>query len=82
MALGRCRQSLKNYRGAIDAYLMGHARDDADPTPLIEAVVCYLALGDKDGAREALALADKTIELAIPEDQAVRQRATALRQAL
>jgi type III secretion system low calcium response chaperone LcrH/SycD len=81
MALGRCRQSLKNYPGAIDAYLMGHVRGDADPTPVVQAAVCYLALGDKDSARQALALADKAIELATP-DEAVRQRIAALRQAL
>jgi type III secretion system low calcium response chaperone LcrH/SycD len=81
MALGRCRQSLKNYPGAIDAYLMGHAWADADPMPVVQAAVCFLALGNKDGARDALALADKAIELATP-DEAVRQRITALRQAL
>ena len=81
MALGRCRQSLKNYPGAIDAYLMGHASDETDPSPVVQAAVCYLALGDKDNAREALALADKTIELAAP-DEAARQRISALRQAL
>jgi type III secretion system low calcium response chaperone LcrH/SycD len=80
MALGRCRQALKNYRGAINAYVAGHAWDDSDPMPVVQAAVCYLALGDKDGAREALALADK-IELATP-DEALRQRITALRQAL
>jgi len=81
MALGRCRQSLENYPGAIDAYLMGHVRDGADPMPVVQAAICYLAVGDKDSAREALALADKTIELATP-DEAVRQRITALRRAL
>ena len=81
MALGRCRQSLENYPGAIDAYLLGHAWNDADPTAVVQAAVCYLALGDKDSAREALALADKTMESATP-DEAVRQRITALRQAL
>jgi type III secretion system low calcium response chaperone LcrH/SycD len=80
-ALGRCRQSLKNYLGAIDAYLVGHGWNDTDPTPVVEAAVCYLALGDKDSAREALVLADKAIELATP-DEAVRQRVAALRQAL
>jgi hypothetical protein len=60
---------------------MGHASDETDPSPVVQAAVCYLALGDKDNAREALALADKTIELAAP-DETARQRISALRQAL
>jgi type III secretion system low calcium response chaperone LcrH/SycD len=80
LALGKCRQALKNYAGAVDAYVMGNMIDGQDPQPIMESAVCYLAVGHKDAAREALALADEAV--AAKPDEAARQRIAALRHAL
>ncbi len=81
VALGNCRQMGKKYQAAIDAFGMGYALDQANPWPVIQAAICYLALQDKDQAGEALTLAEKTIENSTPNETA-RQRIAALRQAL
>jgi type III secretion system low calcium response chaperone LcrH/SycD len=81
VALGNCRQMAKNYQPAIDAYGFGYALDQANPWPVIQAAICYLALQDKGQAAEALTLAEQTIENSTP-NEAARQRIAALRQAL
>jgi type III secretion system low calcium response chaperone LcrH/SycD len=81
MALGNCRQMLKKYQAAIDAFGFAYLFDSDNPWPVVQTAVCYLALGDKGQAKESLDLADQTIDMAQP-DPAARQRIAALRQAL
>jgi type III secretion system low calcium response chaperone LcrH/SycD len=81
VALGSCRQMLKNYKAAIDAYGFGYLLDSDNPWPVIHTAVCYLALSDKAQAKDALQLAEQTIAQAKP-DAAATQRIAALRQAL
>ena len=80
-ALGSCRQMLKSYKGAIDAYGFGYLLDSDNPWPVIHTAVCYLALSDKANAKDALSLAEQTIAQAKP-DATATQRIAALRQAL
>jgi type III secretion system low calcium response chaperone LcrH/SycD len=77
-ALGSCRQRLKNYAGAIDAYGYAHLISGDDPWPAIHAAVCYLALADKGNAAKALNLAASKAA----KDETARQRIAALQQAL
>jgi type III secretion system low calcium response chaperone LcrH/SycD len=80
--LGGCRQMLKNYQGAIDAYGMAYFfLASRDPWPAINTAVCSLALADKQRARDALALAEKAIDSTKP-DVSAQQRIAALRQGL
>ena len=46
MALGGCRQMLKDNEGAITAYGMCYALDSKNPWPLIHTGLCCLALAD------------------------------------
>ena len=81
MALGNCRQMLKNYQGAIDSYGFAFMLDPKDPWPCIQTAVCYLAQGNKELAGESLSLADRAIRNGGGNETA-RQRIQALRQAL
>jgi len=81
MALGNCRQMAKKYQDAIDAYGFSYMMNIEDPWPSIQAALCFLAMQNKDLAREALDLAAKTIENNKPDAKA-SQRIQALRQAL
>jgi type III secretion system low calcium response chaperone LcrH/SycD len=81
MALGNCRQMQKNYQGAIDSYGFSFMLDIKDPWPLIQAALCYLAMGNKELARDSLDVADKTIQNG-PTNETARLRVAALRKAL
>jgi type III secretion system low calcium response chaperone LcrH/SycD len=81
VALGSCRQMMKSYQGAIDAYGFGYLHGQDNPWPVINSAICYLALADKDNAKDALTLAEQTIAQGTP-DNAATQRIAALRQAL
>ena len=51
MGLAGCRQALKNYQGAIDAYSMAGAMQVfASPEPFVYAARCFLKLGKKEEA--------------------------------
>lgn len=53
--LAGCRQANGDYQGAIDAYSMaGATRGLDDPEPFLFAAHCYLKLGDKENAINAL----------------------------
>lgn len=80
LALGNCRQMAKNHQAAIDAYGMAFIMDVDDPWPTIQAAICYLGLGDKEQAADALSLADKAIGRR--PNETARMRIAALRQAL
>jgi len=80
MSLGNCRQATKNYQAAIDAYGTGYMLDTDDAWPAIQVAICYLALGNKELARDSLALAGQAIKNR--PDEKARQRISALRQAL
>ena len=79
-ALGDCRQMAKNYQPAIDSYGMAFMLDVDNPWPTIQAAICYLAVGDKEQAADALSLGDKGI--ARKPNETARLRIAALRQAL
>ena len=81
MALGNCRQMNKKYQSAIDAYGFSYMLNIEDPWPSIQAAMCFLAMQNKEQAREALDLADKTIKNNKPDAKAT-QRIVALRQAV
>lgn len=81
MGLGSCRQMLKQYANAIDAYSYAMLLDVDDPRPPLQAADCHIALGDKTKAISALTAA---IEWSgdQPQYQAIKQRAQALLQIL
>jgi type III secretion system low calcium response chaperone LcrH/SycD len=81
MALGNCRQMMKNYKGAVDAYGFAFMLDNKDPWPTIQTAICYLAQGNKELAADSLTLADRSIRNGGGNETA-RQRIQALRQAL
>ncbi len=55
MGLGGCRQALGDYKPAIDAYGMaGAVALLEDPQPFLFGAQCYLKLGDKVSAADAL----------------------------
>lgn len=55
LGLAGCRQANGNYRGAIDAYSMAGATQGLDdPEPFLFAANCYLKIGDKENAINAL----------------------------
>lgn len=59
LALGACRQMLKEHEGAITAYGMCYALNRRDPWPLIHTGLCCLAVSDMERARDALMLAER-----------------------
>jgi len=81
LALGNCRLMLTKYEAAIDAFGFAYLFDSDNAWPLIQAATCHLALGDRANAKDALELADKTVETSKPDDVAL-QRIAVLRQAL
>ncbi|HEB77286.1 MAG TPA: CesD/SycD/LcrH family type III secretion system chaperone [Methylothermaceae bacterium] len=81
MGLGACRQQLKQYQGAIDAYSVLGMLDMENPYPPLHAADCYAALGDVEKAESALEAAihwsgDK------PEYAEVKNRAELLLRAI
>lgn len=53
MALGACRQMLKQYKAAIGCYAYAAMLDVDDPQPHFNAGDCYMALGEKNPAKMA-----------------------------
>lgn len=82
MALGNCRQMQKNHQKAIDAYGFSYMIEQDDPWPPIQAAVCYLALGNKELAKDSLELAEMSIEPGSDEDGEAARRIAALREGL
>jgi type III secretion system low calcium response chaperone LcrH/SycD len=81
MGLGICRQQLKDFAGACQAYAMAGFLDMENPMPALRAAECYLALGRLEEAESGLTAAlhwagDK------PQYATVRSRATALMEGL
>ena len=81
MGLGSCRQMLKKYVDAIDAYSYAMLLDVNDPRPPLQAADCHIALGNKDKAISALTAA---IEWSGSQSKyaPVKQRAQALLEVL
>ena len=52
LALGACRQMLKRYQAAIDAFSMAALLDEENPAVPLHAAECYLALDNLDGAEQ------------------------------
>ena len=80
-SLGSCRQQLREYAQAIDAYMLGFLLDSENPWPPINMAVCFLAAKDKANAANALSTAEQTLTNG-RADETARQRIAALRQAL
>lgn len=81
LGLGGCRQMLKQYPDAVEAYTFAMLLDSDDPHPPLYAADCHIALGNREeaisGLTAALEWAGKK-----PEYQAVRNRATNLMEIL
>lgn len=81
LGLGICRQQLKLYEPATQAYAMAGLLDMHNPMPALRAAECYLALGRLEEAESGL-----TAALHWAGDKAeygqVRERATTLMEAL
>ncbi|MCP3880301.1 MAG: CesD/SycD/LcrH family type III secretion system chaperone [Sulfitobacter sp.] len=77
MGLGACRQMLRQYADAIEAYSFAMLLDADDPRPPLQAADCHIALGNKDAAVSGLTAA---IEWSGDDEQyrAIKQRAEAL----
>ena len=54
LGLGGCRQNLKDYAGAIDAYSMANLMNANDPTGPFHAADCHIASGNREKAISAL----------------------------
>ncbi|MFZ4791734.1 MAG: SycD/LcrH family type III secretion system chaperone [Candidatus Competibacteraceae bacterium] len=81
LGLGVCRQMLKLYEQAIEAYTYAMLLDSNDPQPPLLAADCHIALGNRDAAISGLTAAlewsgDRS------EYQSIRERATALLEVL
>lgn len=81
LGLGVCRQMLKLYEQAVEAYTYAMLLDSNDPQPPLLAADCHIALGNRDAAISGLTAAlewsgDR------PEYQSIRERATALLEVL
>jgi type III secretion system low calcium response chaperone LcrH/SycD len=81
MGLGICRQQLKMYEPACQAYAMVGMLEMENPMPALRAAECYLALGKIEEADSGLSAALHWAGNK-PQYEAVRQRATMLVQAL
>ena len=77
MALGACRQLMKQYKDAVDVYTYAWSLDMDDPTAALHAADCHIALGDRDAAISGLRFAAKN-SVDKPELHAVKERAEAL----
>lgn len=60
MAIGACKQMLKDWQGAIDSYGLVLHMTPLNPMPAFHCAECLLQLGDKVKAKKAL---DLTVEL-------------------
>ena len=78
LGMGGCRQMLKQYEPAIEAYSLAMLLDSNDPLPPFHAAECHIALGNRDAAISGLTAA---LEWSTEgsEHQALRERAKALR---
>lgn len=77
LGLGSCRQMLKRYQEAIEAYTFAMLLDSDDPHPPFYAADCHIALGDREAAISGLTAA---LEWSgdSAEYQSIRERAGAL----
>jgi type III secretion system low calcium response chaperone LcrH/SycD len=54
MALGACRQMMKNFEGAVQAYAYASVLDVEDPRAPLQAADCFLAMEKFEEAESAL----------------------------
>lgn len=81
IGLGICRQQLRLFPGAIDAFVAAGVLEVANPIPALRAAECYLAIGREEEARSAL-LAAQHWSGDKPDHAPTKQRAAALLEAL
>ncbi len=77
-ALGACRYNVKDYVGAINAYIQAAAIDVSDPELVIKVAQCRLGMGEKDVAIGALEAAVELAEMEPEKHAAKKQKAEAL----
>ena len=77
LGLGAARYGLEKHADALAAYAAAAMADPDDPRPPLRAADCQLALGNREAAKEALAMAIENCGDA-SEHAALRQRAEAL----
>lgn len=70
IALGFCREQLRHYRPAVQAYVMAGMLAPDNPIPALRSAECLLQIGELDGAEIA---AQKALELA-GDDPRLEQR--------
>ena len=79
MGLAGCRQALKNYQGAIDAYGMaGTMQVFSTPEPFVYAARCFLKRGKKEEAIGSLKGALALVKKGNPEHEAFKKTIDAL----
>lgn len=80
MALGSTAQVLGKYRDALQQFAAATLLDPLEPLSVLQSAECLLALGKQGPAAESLSL---VLEMCKPDrHDAVKERATALRQTL
>ncbi len=78
VGMGAVKQVQKDYRTAIACYGYAMFLDTENPKPMFHAAECYLATGDKESAREALASLLKNCPTTTENGRAYRAKALAL----
>lgn len=78
LGLGNCRQMLGLHDEAQAAYRMAVLQDSEDPRPYLQSAVSWIALGERESAREALKDALARAEIGSADPTAIRERATRL----
>lgn len=81
LGLGACRQLLKQYQEAVEAFTFAGMLDADDPRPPMQAAECHIALGNTDAAISGLYAAQEWSGDR-PEYQQLKQRASAMSELL
>jgi hypothetical protein len=76
--MGAVKQVQKDYRTAIACYGYAMFLDFDNPKPMFHAAECYLAIGDKESGKEALATLFKNCPKTTELGRAYRAKAQAL----
>ncbi|MEW4486738.1 SycD/LcrH family type III secretion system chaperone [Thalassoglobus sp. JC818] len=57
VALGFCREKLRNYKKALQAYVLAGTLDIDNPIPSIRAAECLMQMGELEAAKDAVLMA-------------------------
>ena len=78
IALGAVQQRQRDFSKAVTCYGYASFLDLEDPKPQYHAAECFLALGDKESAKSALA----ALDMYAPKDSLYREKAKKLAERL